>query len=90
MTKTTPQPVACPCCYEPLIEPHDLARCKTIGRAFMLENSNMGDEVSYQIMSLIYWLRDHPAKQGNSRRAHARDARRQFLDHYIELAQAQK
>ena len=87
------EPVVCPSCYEPLVEPHDLHRCKTIARAFALENAHMGNEISYQIMTLVYWLRDHPARpqgQGSSRRASACSARRQFLDHYIKLAQTQQ
>ena len=81
------RPVACPKCFEPLVDPHDERRCKTIASAFALENANMGDEISYQIMVLVSWLRDHPARPGSVRRQGARSARLQFLDHYIKLAQ---
>lgn len=86
MTTIPPELMACPKCFEPLSDSHDERRCKTITRAFALENANMGDEVSYQIMVLVYWLRDHPAGAGSTRRQNVRSARLQSLDHYIEIA----
>ena len=81
------RPMVCPKCQEPLREPHDESRCKTIAQAFALENANMGDEISYQIMVLVYWLRDHPSRPSSARRQSARSARQQLLDKYVEIAQ---
>jgi len=63
-----------------------MKRCKTITRAFCLENAKMGDEVSYQIVSLVTWLEARPNPR-TSRGVLARDARKEFLDHYIKIAQ---
>ena len=89
-TKTIPEPVACPNCHEPLVEPHDLRRCQTIAHEFAMELTNTGDEVSFQIVALVRWLQRHPAipqGRGSARRQSARLARQDFLDHYVKLAQ---
>ena len=85
MNPQTGEPVMCPDCHEPYVEPHDVQRCKTITRAWALETANMGDETSYQIVTLVSWLRDHPDER-TARQISAREDRQAFLDHYVALA----
>ena len=89
----TPQ---CPACQEPYLEPHDVARCKVIARAWVLETAHLGDEVSYQIVTLVCWLRDHPEPAPTRARTNPRwyerivsnrADKKAFLDHYIQVAQ---
>lgn len=76
----------CDWCHEPYVEPHDPRRCKTITRAWILEDANMGDEISYEIVHLVRWLQEHPPRP-SARQTQARAARQEFLDHYVKLAQ---
>jgi hypothetical protein len=82
----------CPYCHLPADADHDadVSRCKIIARAFYLQNANMGDEVSYQIVTLATWLCNHDPSPRTSKGRRAREDRQAFLDHYIKLAQKEE
>ena len=76
------------CGQNPAAPAHD-AQCWTISRAIAMVTKGIATETEYHVYELARRLADHPrpsTPQGRS----AREARRQFLDHWVMLAQKEE